>query len=64
MPAKKTVKKVASDHGETAAKPVRLDLSLTDHQRLAALAEERGLSKASYARMAVLERMKADEARS
>jgi very-short-patch-repair endonuclease len=47
---------------EKAARPVRLDLSESDHQRLERLARERGLNKASYARQAVLERMKADEA--
>jgi hypothetical protein len=45
------------------AKPVRLDLSPADHERLERCAKERGLSKSSYARMAVLERIKADEGR-
>jgi hypothetical protein len=47
---------------EKAARPVRLDLSETDHERLERCARERGLNKASYARQAVLEKIKADEA--
>jgi hypothetical protein len=47
---------------EKAARPVRLDLSESDHQRLERCARERGLNKASYARQAVLEKIKADEA--
>jgi hypothetical protein len=43
------------------SKQVRLDLTLPDHQRLAAQARKRGLSNASYARQAVLERIEADE---
>ena len=39
----------------------RLDLSEGDHERLEQCARERGLTMASYARMAVLERMKTDE---
>jgi hypothetical protein len=50
---------------ETArtARPVRLDLPDADHERLEKVAKEKGLNKASYARMAVLERLKADEGR-
>jgi hypothetical protein len=43
------------------ARPVRLDLSPKDHDRLERCAREKGLNKSSYARMAVLERIKADE---
>lgn len=42
-------------------KGVRLDLSPTDHERLERIARGRGLTMASYARMVLLERMKADE---
>jgi hypothetical protein len=42
---------------------VRLDLSPADHKRLDRHASALGLSMSSYARMAVLERMKADEAK-
>jgi hypothetical protein len=42
-------------------KAVRLDLSEKDHDRLERAAEERGLSKSSYARMAVLALVKQDE---
>lgn len=62
--AKKRVKKVSTVQEEKVMRPVRLDLSEADHERLERLASERGLSKASYARMAVLERMKTDEAAS
>jgi hypothetical protein len=61
--AKKRANKVQTVQDIRAARPVRLDLSQGDHERLQALADERGLSKSSYARMAVLERMKADEAK-
>lgn len=62
--AKKSVKKVDAVQDEKAAKPVRLDLSAADHVRLEVQAKALGLNKASYARMAVLERIKADEDRS
>ncbi|WP_165076098.1 hypothetical protein [Paludisphaera rhizosphaerae] len=42
-------------------KPVRLDLKPEDYERLERQAEKRGLNKASYARMIVLERLSADE---
>jgi hypothetical protein len=60
--AKKRAKKV-NTLTEKSARPVRLDLSETDHERLERCAKERGLNKASYARQAVLERIKADEGR-
>ena len=40
---------------------VRLDLTPADHDRLAECAERRGLSLASYARMAVLDLVRRDE---
>lgn len=40
---------------------VRLELPPGDHERLARLAKDRGLSLASYARQALYERMKDDE---
>ncbi len=61
--AKKKVAKVNTVQVEKSARPVRLDLSETDHERLERCARERGLNKASYARQAVLERIKADEGR-
>jgi T5orf172 domain len=45
------------------ARPVRLDLAEADHNRLENQARKLGLSKSSYARMAVLERIKIDEGR-
>jgi hypothetical protein len=59
--AKKRAKKVNTVQVERSGRPVRLDLSETDHERLERAAKERGLNKASYARQAVLERIKADE---
>jgi hypothetical protein len=44
-------------------KGVRLDLSPGDHERLERVARERGLTMSSYARMKLLECIKADEAR-
>ena len=44
-----------------AVKGVRLDLSPTDHRRLEKASKECGLTMASYARMALFERLKADE---
>jgi hypothetical protein len=43
-------------------KGVRLDLSPSDHKRLERRARERGLTMASYARMAVLDRLRQEEA--
>jgi hypothetical protein len=61
--AKKRADKVITTRArdDTATKPVRLELTLADHKRLADQARKRGLSNASYARMAVLERIEADE---
>jgi hypothetical protein len=61
--AAKVSKPMNAIQAEKSARPVRLDLSESDHGRLERLARERGLNKASYARQAVLERMRADEAR-
>jgi hypothetical protein len=40
---------------------VRLDLSDKDYERLERVAELRGLNKAAYSRMAVLDRLRKDE---
>lgn len=61
--AKKRAKKVNATQEERAVKPVRLDLNEADHERLERCARQLGLNKSSYARMAVLERIKADESR-
>jgi hypothetical protein len=61
--AKKRAKKLESLESKKTAKPVRLDLSQSDHERLESCARAIGLNKSSYARMAVLERIKADEGR-
>jgi hypothetical protein len=62
MAKKKRAAKVEATKEERATRPVRLDLSPTDHERLERCARRLGLSKSSYARMAVLERIRADEA--
>jgi len=56
-------KRMNAVQDEKAARPVRLDLSDADHKRLERCARERGLSKASFARMAVLERIQEIEER-
>jgi hypothetical protein len=62
MSKKKASPKVNAVQEKRVVKPVRLELSEADHERLETVAEVKGLNKASYARMAVLERIKADEA--
>jgi hypothetical protein len=57
----KQVEATASPTRKRSGKAVRLDLSPKDHDRLERAAEERGLSKSSYARMAVLALIKQDE---
>jgi hypothetical protein len=59
---KQRAQKVITTQHVRAGRPVRLDLTEADHKRMERLATERGLSKASYARMAVLRQMKTDEA--
>jgi hypothetical protein len=61
--AKKTgARKVtATATRKRSGKAVRLDLSPKDHDRLEQAAEARGLSKSSYARMAVLTLIRQDE---
>jgi hypothetical protein len=54
-------KVITTTKEEKSAKPVRLDLSPVDYERLETRARERGLTKSSYARQAVLEKIKADE---
>lgn len=56
--AKKRAKKVVQAKETIKAKPVRLDLSPADHERLQACADKIGLNKASFARMVVLKALK------
>jgi hypothetical protein len=42
-------------------KPVRLDLSEEDRERLNRIARLKGLNMAAYSRMAVLDRLRKDE---
>lgn len=60
--AKKKDPKVQATADDRMTKPVRLDLSEADFERLEKCAKEKGLTKASYARMAVLKEIKIDEA--
>jgi hypothetical protein len=57
----KKVEATAAPTKKRSGKAVRLDLSPKDHDRLERASEERGLSKSSYARMAVLALIRQDE---
>lgn len=60
--AKKPVTRTAKAGAvDKATKPVRLDLTLEDHERLERLAKRHGLSKTSYVRLALFGRMEQDE---
>jgi hypothetical protein len=59
--AAKRVSKVQATQQEKTQMAVRLELPIGDYQRLERHARALGLTKASYARMAVMERLKADE---
>jgi hypothetical protein len=61
--AVKTAKRPTAAQAVKTVRPVRLDLTESDHERLERAAREKGLNKASYARMAVLDRLRADEGR-
>ena len=49
------------DSERCRGRTVRLDLTDAEHKRLERVAERKGLNKASYCRMVVLERLEADE---
>jgi hypothetical protein len=55
--AKKEAKKVNATQDEVTTKAVRLDLTVSDHARLDRQARKRGLTKASYSRMVILEKL-------
>jgi hypothetical protein len=59
--ARKRVKKVTAASQQRVGRPVRLDLTDEVHERLQRQADKLGLNKASYARMALMERLQADE---
>jgi hypothetical protein len=59
--AKKRKKPVTAAPPVRKGKPVRLDLTESDHERLERIARSKGLNKAAFARMAVLEKLKAEE---
>ena len=65
-PAKKTAAKkkpvtAPAPPQKRRGRPVRLDLTEPEHEHLQSAAEKLGLSKASYARQATLERIRQDE---
>jgi hypothetical protein len=59
--AKKKAKPVEAVLDPTATKPIRLEMSESDHARIKRAADARGLSKAAYARQAVLQQIRRDE---
>jgi hypothetical protein len=61
--AKKRANKVEAVQAQRTSKPIRLDLPPDDFERLERCAKKKGLTKSSYARMAVLEYIRADEAK-
>jgi hypothetical protein len=63
MAKKKAAPKVDAVAESRETKPVRLDLSLADHERIERAAKRFGLSKSAYVRMALFERLESDEGR-
>lgn len=61
--AKKAAKKVDATKSVRSGRPVRLDLTEADHKRLERIARDIGLNKAAFARMALMERLTAEEAK-
>jgi hypothetical protein len=59
--ARAKVKAMSATAEKEALKAVRLQLLESDHERLEKCARRRGLNLASYARQAVLEKIRADE---
>lgn len=45
----------------TVTKPIRLDLSLPDHDRIERMGKRFGLSKSAYVRMALFKQLETDE---
>ena len=58
--ARKRVTKVPAQvvQSPNVTKPIRLDMSIKDYERLERCARSKGLTKASFARMAVLAMIK------
>ncbi len=59
--ARKRAPKVPAIQEEKAQMAVRLELPIADYRRLERQARKLGLTKASYARMAVMKTITADE---
>lgn len=57
----KATRKASPVAPSRGTKPVRLDLSLADHERIERSAKRFGLSKSAYVRQALFERLEADE---
>jgi hypothetical protein len=61
--ARKQTKKVVTTHDVRTGRPVGLDSSEGDHVRLDRQANKRGLNKAAFARMAVLDRLHEEDSK-
>jgi hypothetical protein len=61
MAKKKAPPKMSATAEERDTKPVRLDLSLADHERIERSAKRFGLSKSAYVRQALFRQLEADE---
>lgn len=61
MAKKKGPKNVSMTESEKITKPIRLDLTETDHARLLRAARRRGLSMSSFVRMKLLEWLEEEE---
>jgi hypothetical protein len=61
MAKKKAAPKMTTASVERETKPVRLDLSLDDHERIERSAKRFGLSKSAYVRQSLFKQLEADE---
>lgn len=61
--AKKKAVKVEAVIDPAATKPIRLELTADDHAGITEVARALKLSKAAFARMAVMDRVRAEKAR-
>ena len=61
MAKRKASPKVSTVAIERETKPIRLDLSLADHERIERSAKRFGLSKSAYVRQALFKQLEVDE---
>lgn len=61
MAKNRAPKKMQAAITERATRPVRLDLTIEDHERLERCAKRYGISKSSYVRMTLFKGMESDE---